>query len=78
MSGAWRVMHGKPLPERLYAAYDWTNAAGEVGTLATVTGDVLATYCRESAANAAEHGQHDVTESDLLALAEWLALTPHS
>ncbi len=58
-----------PLPEHLYAAFAWTEAAGELEELASLSGEALDTYCRESVANC-EDG--DVTESDLRELAEGL------
>ncbi len=57
------------LPERLYAAFAWTEAAGELKELASLDPPELDTYCRESVANC-EDG--DVTEFDLHELAEWL------
>src|SRR5690606_16426245 len=62
------------LPGHLHPAYDWTDAFGELDELRLLTGDRLAEYCRESAASASENGEDDVTESDLLELAEWLRL----
>ena len=54
------------LPEQLHAAYDWIDSAGEWD-------EALAdpNYAREAAENAAQHGQHDVTESDLDDVIEW-------
>lgn len=56
----------------LYAAYDWTSSAGDLGELANLSGHALNNYCRESAANARQHGSDDVTEQDLHDLAHWL------
>lgn len=45
------------LPEHLHPAYNWTDSAGEIDELRTRTGDRLAEYCRDSAANASEHDE---------------------
>jgi hypothetical protein len=68
------------LPARLFPAYDWTAVAGELDVLAQATRQAqsgesvtyLDDYCRESADNAREHGETDVTESDLQALGTYL------
>lgn len=60
------------LPQHLHAAYDWTDAAGELDELATLEGEALDSYCRESAANAEDHGESDVSELELDSLAAWL------
>lgn len=65
------------LPTKLFAAYEWTDAGGELEELRVLTGEALETYCRESAANWRQHaldtGDTDpVTESDLLTLHHWL------
>ena len=59
------------LPAILANAYNWTDAAGELDELRGLTGEALATYCAESAANARTHGE-TVTELELESLAEWL------
>lgn len=59
-------------PAHLAPAYRWTDAAGELAELARLRDGPLATYASDSASNAREHGVHDVSESDLLDLAEWL------
>ena len=63
-------------PKHLHAAYDWTDAAGEIETLASLRGKALAKYVRDSAENCASEGDGDVTASDLRELAEWLAARP--
>lgn len=60
------------LPADLFPAFAWTDAAGEIDTLASLAGDDLLAYCDESAANAREHGSDDVYASDLADLAAWL------
>lgn len=60
------------LPDDLFAAFDWTFAAGELETLRDLSGYELAEYVRESAENAGEHGQDDVSASDLTLLHDWL------
>lgn len=64
----------KPLPEHLHAAYDWTNAAGELEELALLSGDALDAYVRESVANWRDGATNDgdVTESALRELRDWL------
>ena len=62
----------KKLPTALFAAHEWTSAAGEIEQLRDLTGDALATYCAESAANCASEGDGDVTAGDLSALHDWL------
>lgn len=59
------------LPEHLHDAHSWTEAAGELEQLASLQGDALDTYARESAANAREHNE-GVSESDLRELNGWL------
>ena len=61
----------RQLSAELHAAYDWTDAAGEIGELTQLTGPALARYCRESEENCQEHGG-DVTAADLDSLAAWL------
>jgi hypothetical protein len=48
------------LPSRLHAAYEWTEAAGELSELRGLTGDALREYATESAGNAGECDVHDV------------------
>lgn len=60
------------LPTWLHDAYDWTDGGGELATLRSLSGDDLIGYCRESAANAAEMGERNVTEDSLTELAAWL------
>lgn len=64
----------KTLPNDLDAAYEWTRAAGELDELKALAARPrkLAAYCRDSAANAAEHGE-DISAEDISALAAWLA-----
>jgi hypothetical protein len=50
------------LANHLHAAYDWIDSAGEWDQAISNP----AQYAREAAANAAEHDESDVTESDLL------------
>jgi hypothetical protein len=68
------------LPLHLYAAYNWTEAAGELDELADIVSDPvwLASYARASAECAAEADldlgtKPDVFACDIVALAEWLA-----
>lgn len=63
-----------PLPASLTDAFAWTDAAGEIEELASLTDDALETYARESAANNRKEngGDGSVSESDLLDLAAWL------
>lgn len=60
------------LPSELAAAYDWTAAAGEIAELREMPAAAVPAYCLASAENALAHGDLDVTEDDLLALAAWL------
>jgi len=60
------------LPQRLYPAYEWTKAAGELEMLAGLKGSYLFAYCEASNKNAIEHGHNDVRFSDLEDLAAWL------
>lgn len=61
----------KPLPEHLKAAYDWTDAAGELCELRDT--DEPEKYAAESARNFADNPSGEVvTESALLELREWL------
>ena len=66
------------LPESLFYAYQWTDAAGELDELRMLTGDALAAYCRDSVANHADNRDPDgdwkgsLTESDLESLRDWL------
>lgn len=60
------------LPEHLHAAYDWTDAAGELDTL-TYTPSPH-DYARDSAEHCADTADGDVTVDDLLGLREWLRL----
>ena len=62
-------------PKHLHAAYEWTEAAGELLELRDATGDALLAYCRESADNSREHALHPhdvVTADELEALHDWL------
>jgi hypothetical protein len=60
------------VPEALHDAYNWTDAAGELTELRGLTGEELEAYCRESEANAREHGDTSVNADDLYELAGWL------
>jgi len=71
------------LPEPLFAAYNWTDAAGELDELRDLDGAELERYCTESADNAAENDRElhsddaperdpPVTSDDLYALHDWL------
>lgn len=62
----------KTLPVDLHDAYAWTEAAGELETLASLTGEELVEYAIESAHNAWDHGEHDVFPLHLRDLATWL------
>lgn len=57
----------KQLPERLYAAWEWIDSAGE-WPLALTTGRE---YAKAAHANAVQHGQTDVTEVDIIEAIEW-------
>jgi hypothetical protein len=57
------------LPPHLHDAYEWITSANEWE-------DALSSpeeYAREAAANAAEHGHSNITESDLLDVIHWFA-----
>ena len=57
------------LSPRLHDAYEWIASAGEWE-------DALSSpeqYASDAAANAAEHGHSDITESDLLDVIEWFS-----
>jgi hypothetical protein len=65
------------LPKNLHTAYAWTDAAGEISELATLSGEALRAYIAASVANFASEAiksewPDGLTESDLDALAEWL------
>jgi hypothetical protein len=60
------------LPEHLFDAYDWTNAAGELEELRTLAGDALQAYCAASSANATDNGTEPVTAYELEQLHDWL------
>lgn len=60
------------LPADLHAAYEWTDAAGELDQLASLDGDALAEYATASEANARANDVRDVSASDLADLAIWL------
>ena len=68
----------RKLPKGLHYAYDWTDAAGELAELRGLTGEALATYCRESVANHDAHTgpnsawRGSLGESDLESLHDWL------
>jgi hypothetical protein len=68
------MMTATPMPGFLFAAYDWTRAAGQLEELHDLTGEALATYVRESAANWRDHGSPGapVTADDLTMLHDWL------
>ena len=68
------------LPLHLHAAYDWTNAAGEIAELRSLAEwpAALVEYAAANENNAAEADQDlgtepDVFAVDIVALAEWLA-----
>lgn len=61
----------RKLPERLHAAWDWTNAAGELDELAAKSEDEAAAYARDSAENARAHDTN-ILEADIEELAAWL------
>ena len=54
----WEGNHSRPrsarraLPTHLFAAYDWTDSAGELAELGSLRGDSLAAYARAAEANA--------------------------
>jgi hypothetical protein len=64
------------LPPSLHAAYEWTQAAGELDELRTLSGEQIVVYCLESEENW-QIEQLDgvaVTSDDLLALHDWLVV----
>ena len=71
------------LPAGLHAAYNWTEAAGELDELRLLADwpAALASYATASAENAAEADsdlgtEPDVFVADIVALSEWLGLRP--
>ena len=71
------------LPAGLHAAYNWTEAAGELDELRLLADwpAALASYATASADNAAEADldlgtEPDVFAADIVTLAEWLGLHP--
>ena len=62
----------RSVPADLRAAYAWTQAAGELDDLRDLDDEDARVYAEESAANAAEHAEPDVTACDLLDLRDWL------
>lgn len=60
------------VPYDLRDAYSWTKAAGEIETLAALTGDALHEYAYESVQNAGEHGVRGIYMGDLHDLSAWL------
>jgi hypothetical protein len=66
-------MSARKLPERLFVAYEWTDAAGELDELASLTGEELTRYARESELNFEQDPSGaPVTADDIEALGEWL------
>lgn len=59
------------LSARIRSAYEWVDAADEIGLLLGLRGEDIADYCRECAANAAKHDE-DITEEDIESL--WCVL----
>ena len=71
------------LPAGLHAAYNWTEAAGELDELRLLADwpAALASYAAASQDNAAEADldlgtEPDVFAADIVALSEWLGLHP--
>ena len=71
------------LPQALHAAYEWTEAAGELDELRLLADwpGALASYATASAENAAEADldlgtEPDVFAANIVALSEWLGLHP--
>lgn len=60
------------VPEDLRAAYAWTQAAGELDDLRDLDDEDARAYASESAANAIDSDEGDVTACDLLDLRDWL------
>ncbi len=60
------------VPVDLRDAFAWTEAAGELKTLASLSGDDLHRYAYESVQNAGEHGVHGIYMGDIHDLAAWL------
>ena len=62
----------KALPADLHDSYAWTEAAGELELLASLTGDALHAYAYESVQNAGEHNVQGIYMGDIHDLATWL------
>lgn len=62
----------KALPADLHDSYAWTEAAGELELLASLTDDALHAYAYESVQNAGEHGVRGIYMGDLHDLSAWL------
>ncbi len=62
----------KPLPQHLHAAFDHTDAAGELTEFASLRGKALEQYIRESVANS----DRAVREEDLRELHAWMQANP--
>lgn len=62
------------VPPELRAAYDWTEAGGELQELQELTGEALAEYCKDSEENALDHFDSTVSAYDLQRLHDWLVL----
>lgn len=60
------------LPHGLYAAYEWTKAAGELNTLADLRGPAFHAYAIRLVKKAHAQRQYDVTTDELQRLAQWL------
>lgn len=62
----------KTLPVALHDSYAWTEAAGELELLASLTGNALHAYAYESVQNAGERNAHGIYMGDIHDLATWL------
>lgn len=58
------------LPESLYDAYEWTDAAGELDELRTTR--AWRRYVFDASVNARAHGYPEITMDALIALRQWL------
>jgi hypothetical protein len=70
-SGVGETARSTRLPEHLYAAFDWIDAAGEWEEAMRAP----TTYARAAAANARKHGER-IGQSDLFEVIEWVRTTP--
>lgn len=67
-----KTNNSRKLPFNLQAAYAWTEAAGELELLASLSMREMYDYANASADNAREHGECDVYAHNLRDLWDWL------